>query len=145
MPYRVLADTLMVLHFGFVLFMLLGFVLTVRGLWRPRFFDRWIFRTVHLAGILYVGSLAARQALCPLTIWEYQLRRQADPTADFPGSFIIHWVERLLYPDVPLIALIIPTLIIAIFTLVMYIWRPPRKVRDWVGRVRTAIAGLSGS
>lgn len=130
MLYRILAEALMVIHFGFIVFMLLGFALTVRGFWRPTFFDRWLFRTLHLAGIAYVGSLAVRGAYCPLTVWEYGLRRHADPGAEFPGSFILTWVERLVYPDVPLMFLEIPTIAIAVFTLVMYIARPPMKVRE---------------
>ena len=81
MVYRILADVLVVVHFSWILFMLIGFFMT---LWtvianyvfrRPsHFLDRWLFRTIHLGGILFVAVLTVLDKYCPLTIWEYNLR-----------------------------------------------------------------------
>ncbi len=129
MTYRLLADLLTLIHFGWILFMLYGFVLTVRGFWRPAFFDRWLFRTIHLTGILFVAALEILGRYCPLTIWENKLRLLYDPSGDYPGSFIIGWVERLVYPNVDPIILTVPTVAMALFVMVVFVIKPPSKFR----------------
>lgn len=129
MLYRVLADIIMVLHFAWILFMLLGFGLTVRAFLRPEFFERWLFRTIHLVGILVVASLEILDKYCPLTIWENALRRHYDPNTDYPGSFIIGYLEKWIYPDVPPVVVVLPTIFIAVFTLTVFIVKPPSKFR----------------
>ena len=129
MIYRVLADAIMVAHFAWILFMLVGFVLTIRAFWRPKFFERWFFRTIHLLGILFVTTLVILNKYCPLTIWENALRRHYDPNTDYPGSFIVGHLEKLIYPDVSPLVMVIPTILIAVFTLSVFILRPPSKFR----------------
>ena len=125
MNNRLLADIILIVHLGWILFMLYGFALTVRAFWRPAFWDRWLFRTTHLAGILLVASLELLGKYCPLTIWEYGLRRETGE----PGYFILDWIERLIYPDVNPLIYLIPTYAIALFTLVMFVYRLPSKFR----------------
>ncbi len=129
MFYRVLADIFMVIHFAWIVFMLLGLVLTIRAFFRPAFFDRWMFRTLHLAGIMFVATLEALRMYCPLTLWENALRRHYDPSHEYPGSFIIGYLERLIYPDVSPVVLMIPTVMIALFVLAVFIIKPPAKFR----------------
>ena len=107
--------------------MLWGFALTVSGFWRPEFFERWLFRTIHLAGILFVAAFELLGKYCPLTVWENILRRHYNPDTDYPGSFIIGHIENLIYPDVSSMVVIIPTLFIALFTLILFMIRPPSK------------------
>lgn len=136
MFYRVFADGLVVIHFAWILFMLYGFALTVRALWKPKFFDRWLFRSVHLVGILFVAALEVFGKYCPLTIWENALRRHYDPEHAYPGSFIIQYIVGLIYPNVDAIVLLIPTASIALFTLVVFVLRPPKRIRHlWPRRL----------
>ncbi len=145
MMYKILADLIVVIHFAWILFMLWGFFLTlgsviglcVFGGASPRcrrFMDRWIFRTVHLGGIAFVALLAALDQYCPLTIWEYNLRRAADPGLVYPGPFIVRWLERLVYPDVPPLAIVIPTIGVAVFTLLAYLFCPPAKIKSLINK-----------
>jgi len=129
MFYQILADLIMVIHLTWILFMLWGFVLTIRGFFYPKFFDRWLFRTAHLLGILFVVTLEILGKYCPLTLWENALRSHYNPETDYPGSFIIKQIEQLIYPDVPPLVVIIPTVLIAAFTLAAYILKPPAKLR----------------
>lgn len=128
MFYRFLADAIMVIHLAWIIFMLWGFALTVRGFFYPKFFERWLFRTIHLLGILFVVTLEILGKYCPLTIWENTLRGHYNPQTDYPGSFIIKHIADLIYPDVSPLVLILPTILIATFTLVMFIVRPPSKL-----------------
>ena len=130
MRYEVLSDIIVIVHLIWIAFMLYGFALTVRGFWRPAFWDRWLFRSIHLAGILFVAAMPLLGRLCPLTIWEYRLRSHYFPGQEHTGSFIIDWIDKLIYPNVPLAVVLAPTFAIAAFTLIMYVIRPPRKIRE---------------
>jgi len=91
------ADTLLVLHFAIVVFIVGGLLLTWVGAalgWR------WVrnpwFRYLHLAAIAFVALEALIGMVCPLTAWEDALRGGARP-----DSFIGRWVQRLLYYRAP--------------------------------------------
>jgi hypothetical protein len=63
---------------------------------------RWIrnpwFRAGHLAGIALVVVQAWLGIVCPLTTLEMALRHRAGD-ATYGGTFIAHWLQRLLYYD----------------------------------------------
>ncbi len=129
MVFKIIADTIVVLHFVWILFMLLGFILTIWGFFWKGFFELWLFRTLHLCGILYVSLLAILREYCPLTILENISRLKYNPETIYPGSFIAHYIEKLVYPDVNPLILIMGTIFIAVFTLVIFIVKPPTKIR----------------
>lgn len=128
MIYKILADAIVVTHFLWILFMLSGFVLTLTGFFWKGFFDRWLFRTLHLLGIAYVSLLAIMGKYCPLTLWENTLRARYDPALTYPGSFMIHYAEKLVYPDINPLVIRIPTTFIAVVTIVAFIIKPPTKI-----------------
>jgi hypothetical protein len=89
MIYRLLADLVLILHAGFVVFVMLGAFLVLR--W-PRV--AWVHVPVALwgAGIEFLGGI------CPLTPLENHLRRLGGELG-YPGGFIDHYVTSMLYPD----------------------------------------------
>lgn len=96
-----LADAILVLHVGVVAFVLLGALAIALGAWRGW---RWVrgFRW-RLAHVLLMGFIAAQAwlgALCPLTVWEQALRGHAGQAA-YGGSFIEHWLSRLIFFEAP--------------------------------------------
>ncbi len=99
--YALLADAVLLLHFAFVLFVIIGLVLIVTGGARRW---QWIrngwFRLAHLGAIGVVVAQAWLGKICPLTILEMWLRRQAGQ-AGYEGGFIQHWVGELLYYSAP--------------------------------------------
>ena len=129
MLYKILADLIVAIHFAWILFMLTGAMLTLSSFFHKRFFDRWLFRTVHLCGIIYVALLAILREYCPLTILENTLRSKYMPDLTYPGSFIVHYIERLVYPDVNPLIILVPTIFIALFTILVFIIKPPAKIR----------------
>jgi hypothetical protein len=131
MFYKVIADVIVVLHFIWIVFMLLGLFLTIYGFFNKNFFDWWLFRTLHLLGIIFVGILTLFRMFCPLTILENLSRVRYDPGSTYPGSFIIHYIENLVYPDVNQTLLRVLTVIVAIFILSVYTIRPPSKIRKF--------------
>ena len=95
--YRLLADTILVVHFAFVMFVVGGFMLILAGL-----LARWswvhnrVFRVTHLAAIGIVVLQAWFAQLCPLTVWENELRRRAGQP-DYTESFVEHWLHEILF------------------------------------------------
>lgn len=136
MSHKIFADAIIVLHFLYILFMLLGFLLTGYALFfREKFFDRWLFRLLHLLGIFYVVSLNILGKYCPLTILENELRLRYETYSVYSGSFIVHYLEKLVYPDVNPLVIQIPTVFLAIFTIVVFIVRPPKKIKSIMARL----------
>lgn len=95
--YSVLADAILTIHFAFVVFVVAGFLLILIGLlasWS------WVhnraFRVMHLAAIGVVVLQAWFGRLCPLTLWENELRRRAGESA-YEESFVEHWLHEILF------------------------------------------------
>lgn len=88
MAYARLADLVVVLHAGFVLFVLLGGVLVLR--WRRL---AWL----HLPAALWGAAIELGGWVCPLTHLENRLRRLGGE-GGYAGTFIQQYLEPLLYP-----------------------------------------------
>lgn len=122
---RLLADAILVAHFGFVLFVVGGFLLILVGAacgWS------WIrsprFRYLHLAAIAFVALESLVGIACPLTVWEDALR-QATPAHP---SFIGRWFGRLLYYDFPPWVFAAAYLAFAATVAAMLKWIPSRRM-----------------
>jgi polyferredoxin len=100
-PYQLLADTVLALHVAVVVFVVAGLVCIVLGNLRHwPWVNRPWFRLAHLVAIGIVVAQEWVGAICPLTTFEMWLRAKARaPT--YSGSFIEHWLQRLLYYDAP--------------------------------------------
>lgn len=99
--YLLTADAVLILHALFVVFVVLGLVLIYVGLWRSWSWVRnYWFRVIHLGGIGFVVLEAWFGVICPLTIWEMQLREKAG-AATYSGSFIQHWLQAILFYEAP--------------------------------------------
>lgn len=98
---RIAADAVLLLHALFVVFVILGLALVLIGKWRGW---QWVrhfgFRIAHLLAIAVVVLQSWLGVVCPLTRWEMNLRERAGDTT-YPGAFIAHWVEGLLYYRAP--------------------------------------------
>lgn len=95
------ADAILLLHVIFVAFVVIGLLLIFAGKWRHwRWVHNFWFRLLHLLAIAYVVLQSWLGAICPLTIWEMQLRARAGD-AVYSGSFIAHWLGQLLYYRAP--------------------------------------------
>ena len=127
MPYQLLADAVLLLHFAVVVFVIGGLAAVLVGNaagWR--WVNGWWFRVAHLLaiGVVVVQSWLGQH--CPLTILESWLRVQAGAQA-YQQSFIEHWVQRIIYYDIPL--WVFTLLYTAFAALVVLAWwrYPPRR------------------
>ena len=99
--HQLAADGLLILHVGFILFVVLGLACIVAGWARGWRWTRspW-FRAVHLAAIGVVVLQAWLGIICPLTTWEMHFRELAGEYT-YSGSFIEHWLHRLIFFQAP--------------------------------------------
>ena len=118
-----LADAILVVHAAFVLFVVGGLVATWIGLALGLPFARnpW-FRNLHLAAIAFVVLESLLGMMCPLTVWEYQLRGEQSE-----AGFIQRWVRALLFWSWP--GWVFTTIYVAFGLLVAFTWWrfPPRR------------------
>ena len=99
--YLILADAILIIHFLFVIFVVLGLVFIYVGKYQNW---SWIrnarFRWLHLLSVGVVVIQPWLGILCPLTVWEMKIRERAGD-AVYSGSFIAHWLESILYYRAP--------------------------------------------
>ena len=99
--YQLAADALLLLHFLFVCFVVLGLLLIFIGKWRGwRWIRNFWFRVAHLLAIAVVAAQSWFGMICPLTVWEMELRERGGGQV-YTGAFIAHWIEQLLYYRAP--------------------------------------------
>ena len=128
--YLLAADTILIVHVMFVAFVVLGLVAIYAG----RFLSwSWVrnlwFRLAHLAAIVVVVLQAWAGMLCPLTVWETSLRRLAGGNA-YEGSFIQHWLQKLLYYDAPWAVFVIAYTLFGVIVIASWFVVPPRRHRN---------------
>lgn len=103
MLYKLLADGVVIFHFLWILFLIFG------GIWGRRY--RGV-RLVHVPALVFAFLLELFSWYCPLTYLEVWLRRRHDPALSYAGSFIAHYLERLIYIEVERWLIFLLTLLI---------------------------------
>ena len=88
MAAKLAADTLVLLHLGFILYVALGALLVLKWRWTA-----W----THVPSVLWGVSIEFFGWICPLTPLENRLRMAAGE-ADYSGGFIDHYVMPVVYP-----------------------------------------------
>jgi hypothetical protein len=83
-----LADGIVVVHLGYVLFVMLGGLLAMRWPWVI-----WL----HVPAVLWGVVIEYSGGICPLTPLENSLRQRTG-SSGYEGEFIGHYILPLLYP-----------------------------------------------
>ncbi len=86
---RLVADLLVVIHLGFILFVIGGGFLVIKWRWVCFF---------HLPAALWGALIEFQGWLCPLTPLEQRLRLAAGEQG-YTGGFIQHYLLPLIYPE----------------------------------------------
>jgi hypothetical protein len=128
-PYELLADVVLLIHFGLVLFVVGGLVAVVAGNWLEwRWVNEWWFRLTHLAAIAFVVVQSWLGQLCPLTTIESWLRVQGGASA-YEESFVEHWLQRLIFYEAPFWVFRAAYTVFAVLVLLAW-WRFPARRRS---------------
>jgi hypothetical protein len=88
MAYRILADTVLVIHLSFILFVVAGGFLV-----RWRSCVAW----VHIPAVVWGALIEFMGWICPLTPLEICARSRAGETG-YTGGFIEHYLLPVVYP-----------------------------------------------
>lgn len=122
-----LADLVLVLHVGVVLFVVIGELLVLAGGWRGWAWVRirWL-RLLHLLLMVFIAMQPWLGRLCPLTDWEQALRARAGE-ATYEGGFIAHWLGELLYMQAPWWAFVAAYSAFALLVVASWWIVPPRQ------------------
>jgi len=115
--YRILALATLVLHLVWLVWVLCGWLAT-RG--RP------VLRWLHIGSLVYGILISVAGWLCPLTHAEQYFRRRAG-VAPYEQSFLEHYLETVVYPDVPPALLLWGGVLVCVGILGVYIARFRRR------------------
>jgi hypothetical protein len=116
--YHILAVAVLVLHLAWIAWVIFGALVTHH---RP------VLRWLHIASLVYgIAIEVLPWPPCPLTILEQWLEGRAG-VSPYHGSFLVHYLEALIYPEVPLTLLIVCAVAICAFNLGVYVFRFLRR------------------
>jgi hypothetical protein len=126
-PYQLLADAVLLLHFGVIVFVVGGLVAVVAGNLRGW---RWVnarwFRLAHLAAIAFIVAQSWLGRLCPLTTLESWLRVKAGSTP-YAGSFMENWIQRIIFFEAPMWVFAAAYTAFGILVIASWWYFPPRR------------------
>ena len=114
--YRTLADGVVVIHFAWILFLIGGAFIGRRV--------RWV-KWTHLAALGYSVLLQAFSWICPLTYLELWLWNRT-PAGSYSGSFIAHYLEKLVYMEIPRALVFALTVAVIVISAVVYYRAAPK-------------------
>ena len=127
MVYALFADLLTALHLGFVAFVVGGQLAILIGaaLHWQWIRNRW-FRVGHLLAIVFVALEAVIGMICPLTEWEYVLRRRAGQIVEEDISFVGRLVREVLFYELPTWVFTTAYISFALVVVVTLVFVPPQ-------------------
>ena len=125
--YLIVADIILLIHVLFVLFVVFGLLSILAG---KIFAWGWVynfsFRITHLVAIGVVVLQSWLGVICPLTVWEMNLRARAGDSV-YEGSFIAHWMQSLLYYRAEEWVFILLYTLFAALVAASWYWVRPRR------------------
>jgi len=128
MVYRILAELVLVIHFCFVLFVVLGGLLALR--WRRVV---WL----HLPAFTWGVLVQCFSWACPLTPLENWFRR-AGGESGYSGGFVEHYISAILYADISREFQMMLGLLLVGVNVLVYAWVLTRRRRKAGGTAGTA-------
>lgn len=127
MAFRLAADLIVAVHFGYVAFVVFGVLMTIIGglLQWDWVKNRW-FRGIHLAMILIVVLEAWAGITCPLTTWENEMRGAAGDLS-YEGGFIANWLHDAMFFQADPWVFTLGYTIFGLLVIATWIFIPPRR------------------
>lgn len=124
---RFVATAILTAHLLWIVAVIIGAVFT-RG--RP------LWTGLHIAALIWGIVVELGPWPCPFTLAEQYFEARAGMQA-YQGSFLLHYVDKIVYPDVPWWAIATVGVAICGLNLAIYLWRfwEWRKTRAAVARI----------
>lgn len=128
--YRLAADLTLVLHAGFIAFVVLGLLLIWVGIAaRWAWVRNFCFRAAHLGAIAIVVVQAYMGVECPLTTLENHLRVRGGQDAYSQAGFIEHWLHQVIFFTAPPWVFTLCYTAFALLVIGTLVWAPPKRAR----------------
>lgn len=108
--YSTLATSVLFVHALFIVWVVFGALFT-----RSRPILRWL----HIASLIWGLLTELLPWPCPLTLLENRLEQKAG-VAPYQGGFLLHYMDKLVYPDISVTTLTVAGVIVCAFNLVLY-------------------------
>ena len=108
--YSALATAVLFLHALFIVWVVFGAVLT-----RSRPVLRWL----HMASLIWGILTELLPWPCPLTLLENWLEEKAG-VEPYQSGFLLHYLDKLVYPNISATALTVAGVIVCAFNLGLY-------------------------
>lgn len=124
--YSGLAIAVLIVHALFIVWVVFGAFLA-----RSRPWLRWL----HIASLTWGLVTEFLPWQCPLTLLEDWLERRAGTTPD-QGGFLLHYMDKLVYPDVAAIVLMTVATIVAAVNFSYYGWQIWNTRSDKTSKLR---------
>ena len=120
--YLILADCVLALHLILILCVLLGALLTRR---RP------VVTALHIGCLIWGILVEISPWPCPMTLLENWLEMRAG-VGTYQGGFLLHYLDKLVYPDVSPVLLTVVGVAACVGNLAIYArrlvsWRAKRE------------------
>ena len=133
--FALLADAVVVAHFGYVLFAVGGEVLILAGgLLGWRWVHNLPLRLAHLAAVVLVAVEALLGVVCPLTEWEFQLRELAGQQVERQLSFVARLVRSIIFYDFPAWVFTVAYVGFTVLVAGSFLLFPPRRASRHPGQ-----------
>jgi hypothetical protein len=125
--YLIAADAILVIHVLFVIFVVLGLLLIFAGkIFTWGWVHNFSFRITHLVAIGVVVMQSWLGVICPLTVWEMNLRERAGDSV-YEGSFITYWLRTLLYYRAAEWVFVLLYTLFGVLVITSWYWVRPRR------------------
>ena len=107
--YKALATLVLFVHILFIVWVVLGALLTR---------SRPVLQVLHIASLIW-GVLTELFVPCPLTLLENWLKQRAG-IEPYQGGFLLHYLDKLVYPELPASVMTAAAVIVCVFNLAYY-------------------------
>ena len=109
--YSGLAVCVLVAHVLFILWVMLGAFLVG---------SRPILRWLHIVSLLWGVLVEILDWPCPLTLLENWLEQKAG-VEPYQGGFLLHYLDKLVYPEIPAVLLASAAVVVCALNLAYYV------------------------
>ena len=122
MPYGILADGVVLIHFCWILFLVFGAFGGVK--------NRAV-KIFHISGLVFAVVIQLFDWYCPLTHLEAWLRSKQSLATPYPSSFIIYYTQKIVYIELSRFTIIVLTFFLCGFCAWLYLRKKkePNHVR----------------
>jgi hypothetical protein len=112
MIYKIFADGVVAIHFLWIVFLFIGAIWGIKNK---------AVKIFHISGLLFAFFIQILDWYCPLTYLEVWLRSKHTSSMTYTGSFIIHYIERIVYIELSRYLVFLFTLFLCGFNLWIYL------------------------